>query len=91
MNGQPSKWFPICRGCRQGDTISPYLFILCVEILGIVIRENKHIQGIFVINVEHKLSQYADVTEFFLAFLTGNHLKPALQLLIILEENQVYI
>ena len=67
VNGQPSKWFPICRDCRQGDPISPYLFILCVEILGIMIRENKHIKGIFVINVEHKLSQYADVTEFLLA------------------------
>ena len=67
VNGQPSKWFPICRGCRQGDPISPYLFILCVEILGIMIRENKHIKGIFVNNVEHKLSQYADDTEFLLA------------------------
>ena len=35
VNGQPSKWFPICRGCRQGDPISPYLLILCVEVLGI--------------------------------------------------------
>ena len=54
-------------GCRQGDPISSYLFILCVEILGIMIRENKHIKGIFVNNVEHKLSQYADDTEFLLA------------------------
>ena len=67
VNGQPSKWFPICRGCRQGDPISPYLFILCVEILGIMTRENKHIKGIFVNNVEHKLSQYAEDTEFLLA------------------------
>ena len=67
VNGQPSKCFPICRGCRQGDPISPYLFILCVEILGIMIRENKDIKGIFVNNVEHKLSQYADDTEFLLA------------------------
>ena len=67
VNGQPSKWFPICRGCRQGDPISPYLFILCVKILGIMIRENKDIKGIFVNNVEHKLSQYADDTEFLLA------------------------
>ena len=67
VNGQPSKWFPIRRGCRQGDPISPYLFILCVEILGIMIRENKHIKSIFVNNVEHKLSQYADDREFLLA------------------------
>ena len=65
VNRQSSKWF--CRGCRQGYPISPYLFILCVEILGIMIRENKHIKGIFVNNVEHKLSQYADDTEFLRA------------------------
>jgi hypothetical protein len=67
VNGQASQWFPIYRGCRQGDPISPYLFILCVEILGIMIRENNDIKGIFVNGIEHKLSQYADDTEFLLA------------------------
>ena len=48
VNGQLSQWFAIQRGCRQGDPISPYLFILCVEILVIMIRQNKHIKGIFI-------------------------------------------
>ena len=52
---------------KQGDPISPYLFILCVEILGIMIREKQHMKGIFVNNVDHKLSQYADDTEILLA------------------------
>ena len=44
-----------------------YLFILCVEILGIMIRENNNIKGVFINNIEHKLSQNADDTEFLLA------------------------
>ena len=68
VNGQASQWFPIYRGCRQGDPISPCFFlILCLEILGIMIRENNDIKGIFVNNIEHKLSQYAVDTEFLLA------------------------
>ena len=66
VNGQISTWFPIERGCRQGDPISPYLFILCVEILGIMIRENSNIRGIIIGEVEHKISQFADDTEMTL-------------------------
>ena len=51
VHGQVSQWFPICRGCRQGNPISPYVFILCVEILGIMIRENNNIKGVFINNI----------------------------------------
>ena len=60
VNGCPSDWFEIQRGCRQGDPLSPYLFILCVEILSIMIKENKEIKGIVVNNNEIKISQFAD-------------------------------
>ena len=66
VNGQISSWFSISRGCRQGDPISPYLFILCAEILGQMIRENNNIRGIEINRTEHKLSQFADDTEIFL-------------------------
>ena len=62
VNGQTSEWFPVKRGCRQGDPISPYLFILCAEILAIMIKENKYIRGIVIGQVEHKLSQFPDDT-----------------------------
>jgi exonuclease III len=66
VNGSASTWFNIHRGCRQGDPISPYIFVLCVEILAIMIRENKDIKGVVINDIEHKISQYADDTEFTL-------------------------
>ena len=40
VNGQTSSWFSTERGCRQGDPVLPYLFVLCVEISATMIREN---------------------------------------------------
>ena len=48
--GNFSEDIVLSRGCRQGDPISPYVFVLCAEILSHVIRENKNIKGIMVYN-----------------------------------------
>ena len=56
----------LSRGCRQGDPISPYIFVLCAEILSHVIRENPNIVGIEMYGVENKLSQYANDTTMFI-------------------------
>ena len=66
QGGNLSTFFHIGRGCRQGDPISPFIFILCAEILAKLIRKNKNIKGIIINNREHKLSQYADDTVFML-------------------------
>lgn len=66
VNNKVSHWFKIYRGCRQGDPISPYLFILCAEILAVMIRNNKNIKGIYVGSKEYKISLYADDTTLFL-------------------------
>ena len=66
QNGYLSSFFQISRGCRQGDPLSPYIFIICAEFLANKIRKNKNIKGIKVGTSEHKISQYADDTSIFL-------------------------
>ena len=46
QNGNYSEKIVLGRGCRQGDPISPYLFVLAAEILSEAIRSNKNIEGI---------------------------------------------
>ena len=54
------------RGCRQGDPISPYLFILVTEILTLMIDQNTDIRGITVGKKQIKLTQFADDTTVIL-------------------------
>ena len=60
QGGNLSTFYQIERGCRQWDPISPYIFILCAEILAVNIRNNGNIKGIKVGHTEFKFSQYAD-------------------------------
>ena len=65
-NRWSSKFFKAEQGVRQGCPLSPYLFILCVEVLAEKIRKTKDIKGIFVNQNEIKISQYADDTTLIL-------------------------
>ena len=65
-NGWSSGFFQLNRGVRQGCPLSPYIFILCVEILGNAIRNSDQIKGICVLDSECKISQYADDTTLIL-------------------------
>ena len=63
--GVSSGYFPVERGVRQGDPLSPYLFVLAIETLAINIRNDKAIHGLKITDGEElKTSLYADDNSF---------------------------
>ena len=54
------------RGCRQGDPIAPYLFLLPAELLYLLIKENTDIKGIDIEGIEFLFAQFADDTTILL-------------------------
>ena len=57
---------PLQRGARQGNPISAYVFILCLEILFILIKNDPNIKGIEIFEYCYLYTAYADDTTFFL-------------------------
>ena len=64
--GTASSYFKLSRGVRQGDPLSPYLFILCVEVMSSNISHDKSIRGIRIKDTDIKILQYADDTTVIL-------------------------
>ncbi|GJT80737.1 cysteine-rich receptor-like protein kinase [Tanacetum coccineum] len=70
VNGSPSKEFKLKRGLRQGDPLSPFLFLIVAEALQITILEacDKDLyKGVSLVESGSNLSllQYADDALFF--------------------------
>ena len=80
-NGFFTNFFDISRSCRQGDPLSPYLFILAVEPLTAAIRNSDSIHGLRLNRTEIHNSMYADDTLLFLNG-TENSLKESLEFLV---------
>ena len=77
--GNTAGFFKLQKGIRQGCPISPYLFIIAVEVMANGIRENCNVKGIKVGDTEFKISQLADDTTVFVS--TFESIKTVLQLI----------
>ena len=80
-NGTISDFFTLERGVRQGDSLSPYFFVLAAEALAIAVRQNIAITGITIGKEETKLLQYADDMTATLSDI--NSLRALLDLLVV--------
>ena len=68
VNDFLSDPIPLARGVRQGDALSPMLYVLCVEVLACKIRKTNAIEGFLLPGadgLQFKVCQYADDTTAF--------------------------
>ena len=69
FNGFISDTFPVLRSVRQGCSLSPLLYVLCMEPFANMIRMDPMITGIPLPGtpIPGKISQYADDTNLFIS------------------------
>ena len=64
--GNTTKHSKLEKDARQGYPVSAHLFILCLEILFMLIKNNKSIKGIKMFENTFLYTTYADDSTFFL-------------------------
>ena len=64
--GNTTQYFHLERGARQGDPISNYIFILALEKLYFLVRNNKDIKGLNIFDHLFLYTAYAGATTFFI-------------------------
>ena len=64
--GFSTGYFPLSQGIRKGDPMAPYTFILIIEILAIMVKNNPAIKGLEICGHEIKIILFADDSTFML-------------------------
>ena len=64
--GTTTKYFKLERGARQGDPIAAYLFIIALEFMFIMIKNDNAIKPLEICDSKFLYSAYADDVSFYL-------------------------
>ena len=59
-NGFSTKYFPLNRSVKQGCCLSPYLFVLAIELLSLKLQTSRDLQGVSIKGSEQRVSLFAD-------------------------------
>lgn len=79
--GCQSRKINIEQSSRQGCRLSPLLFTVIIEMLNLAVKQCSGMQGIFIGQVKHKITLYADDIVFFLQQPFVDSLKALLQVI----------
>ena len=60
------RYTSVLKKVCQGDPVSAYLFILCLEVLFLLVKANHKIRGLNIFQYTYLYTAYADDTTFFL-------------------------
>ena len=63
-----SEEFETTRGLRQGAPCSLYYFLICAEVLALLLKDNKDIKGFNINDFSSILGQFADDMDMYLLF-----------------------
>ena len=76
--GHISEKFPVTRGVKQGVCCSAFYFLVLIETLARMLRQNKNIKGIDINGISKLLGQFADDLDIYL-WGTKKNIREALQ------------
>ena len=67
VNGSPIRFFSISKGLRQGDPLSPYLFIISMEVFSILVDKASFGSFLSGFKIANKLGEELQITHLLFA------------------------
>ena len=76
FNGSPARFFRSSRGLRQGDPLSPYLFVIGMEVLSCLLK--RAVEGNFIFGCRLGNREGGEMTTYYMLMILLFFVKPNL-------------